>query len=78
MTGKQLKTKDMIRYASYGCIAVMSASVIYAIARFYVFFQRVDLSIILVNVVLFAIIAGVLIYLSKRQKDIEEEEMFRD
>jgi hypothetical protein len=31
-----------------------------------------------VNVVVFAGIAGVLIYLTKKERDIQEEEMFRD
>jgi hypothetical protein len=38
----------------------------------------VDSSILLVNVVGFAAIAGVLIYLTKKEKDLEEEEFFRD
>jgi hypothetical protein len=37
-----------------------------------------DSSILLVNVIGFAAIAGVLIYLTKRDKDLEEEELFRD
>ena len=40
--------------------------------------QRADLSILILNVVFFAAIAGLLIYLSKKEKDLEEEEMFRD
>ena len=39
--------------------------------------QRADLSILLLNVVLFAAIAGVLIYLSKKERDLEKQ-MFRD
>ena len=50
----------------------------YAFARLYVFSQRADLSILVLNVVLFAAIAGFLIFLSKRERDMEEEELFRD
>ena len=46
--------------------------------RLYVFSQRVDSSILLVNVIGFAAITGVLIYLTKKEKDLEEEEFFRD
>jgi len=67
-----------IRYAIFGCIAALAATVVYAIVRLYVLSQRVDASILFTNVVLFAAIAGVLIYLTKKEKDIEEEELFRD
>jgi hypothetical protein len=46
--------------------------------RLYVLSQRVDLSILLVNVIGFAAIAAVLIYLTKKDKDLEEEKFFRD
>jgi hypothetical protein len=36
------------------------------------------LSILLVNVIGFAAIAAVLIYLTKKDKDLEEEKFFRD
>jgi hypothetical protein len=51
---------------------------VYAIVRLYVLWHRVDLSILVVNVVGFAAIAGLLIYLTKKDKDLEEEEFFRD
>lgn len=72
-----LTSRRAIRYGIIGCLAALAASVVYAIARLYVFGLRADLSILLVNVVLFAAIAVVLIYLSKKQQDIEEE-FFRD
>ena len=56
----------------------MAAAVIYAAVRLLVLSQRADLSILVVNVVVFAGIAGVLIYLTKKEPDIEKEEMFRD
>lgn len=67
-----------IRYAKAGCIGALAAIAMYAFVRLYVFSQRADLSILLVNVALFAAIAGFLIFLSKREKDMEEEELFRD
>jgi hypothetical protein len=67
-----------IRYAIVGCIVAMAAAVIYAAIMLLVLSQRADLSILVVNIVVFAGIAGVLIYLTKKERDIEEEEMFRD
>jgi hypothetical protein len=67
-----------IRYAIMGCIVALAAAVVYAIVRLFVLAQRVDASILVVNVVLFAGIAGLLIYLTKKDRDIEEEELFRD
>jgi hypothetical protein len=58
-------------------IALVAAT-IYAIVRLYVLSQRVDSSVLLVNVIGFAAIAGILIYLTKKDKDLEEEELFRD
>jgi hypothetical protein len=40
----------------------------YAIVRLYVFSQRVDSSILLVNVIGFAAIACILIYLTKKEE----------
>lgn len=70
--------KRTIRYGVAGCIVALAAAIIYAIVRLYILGQRVDLSILLVNVIGFAVIAGVLIYLTKKDKDLEEEELFRD
>ena len=67
-----------IRYSIAGCIVALAAAIIYAIVRLYLLGQRMDLSILLVNVIGFAAIAGVLIYLTKKDKDLEEEELFRD
>jgi hypothetical protein len=67
-----------IRYAIVGCIVAMVAAVIYAAVRLLVMSQRADMSILVVNVIVFAGIAGVLIYLTKKERDIQEEEMFRD
>lgn len=67
-----------IRYGIACCIVALAVAVMYAIVRLYVLWHRVDLSILLVNVIAFAAIAGVLIYLTKKGKNLEEEELFRD
>jgi maltodextrin utilization protein YvdJ len=61
-----------------GCIVAMAAAVIYAMVRLFLLAQRVDASILVVNVIVFAGIAGFLIYLTKKDRDLEEEELFRD
>lgn len=70
--------RQTIRYGIIGCIAALAAVIIYAVVRLYILWQRVDSSILLVNVIGFAAIAGFLIYLTKKDKDLEEEELFRD
>ena len=67
-----------LQYGVAGCIIALVAATIYAIVRLYVFSQRVDSSILLVNVIGFAAISCVLIYLTKKDKDLQEEELFRD
>ena len=67
-----------IRYGIAGCIVTLASAIMYAVVRLYVFGHRVDLSILLVNVIGFAAIGGLLIYLTKKDKDLEEEELFRD
>ncbi len=67
-----------IRYGIAGCLVALAAAIMYAIVRLYILWHRVDLSILVVNVVGFAAIAGLLIYLTKKDKDLEEEEFFRD
>lgn len=66
-----------IRYGIACCIVALAVAVMYAIVRLYVLWHRVDLSVLLVNVIAFAAIAGVLIYLTKKDKDLEEQ-LFRD
>jgi hypothetical protein len=70
--------RKTLRLAKALCIASLAAIALYAFTRLYVMSQRADLSILLLNVVLFAAIAGVLIYLSKKERDLEQEEMVRD
>jgi hypothetical protein len=70
--------KKTLRLAKSLCIAGLAAIAIYAFTRLYVMSQRADLSILLLNVVLFTAIASVLIYLAKKERDLDQEEMFRD
>jgi hypothetical protein len=67
-----------IHYAIAGCIVALAAAVVYAMVRLFVLAQRVDASILVVNVIVFGAIAGFLIYLTKKDRDLEEEELFRD
>jgi len=70
--------RQTIRYAIASCIVALAAAVVYAMVRLFVLAQRVDASILVVNIIAFAGIAGFLIYLTKKDKDLEEEELFRD
>ena len=70
--------KKYIDYALVGCLFVLVASVMYAILKLYVFFQRMDMSIIMANVVLFVLVAGVILFLLKKRSDIEEDELLSD
>lgn len=70
--------KSTIRYGIVACMTVMVAAVGYAFIRLYVLNTRIDLSIFAVNIVAFSISAGMLVYLLWKQKEIEEEELFRD
>ena len=74
----KIVNRRTIRYGIAGCLVALAAAIMYAIVRLYVLWHRVDLSILVVNVVGFAAIAGLLIYLTKKDKDLEEEEFFRD
>ena len=67
-----------IRHAMASCVVALAAALIYAVVRLFVLAQRVDASILVVNVIVFAGIAGLLMYLTKKDRDLEEEELFRD
>ena len=67
-----------ITLARISCIVALIAITAYAFTRLYVFSQRADISVLVINVGLFAAVAGVLIYLSWKEKEIEAGEMFRD
>jgi hypothetical protein len=70
--------KRILRIARVLCIVGLVAITGYAFTRLYIMAQRADISILLLNVVAFAGIAGLLIYISKKERDYEEGEMFRD
>lgn len=71
-------SRRSMRYAMAGCIVALAAAVIYAVVRLFVLSQRVDASIFVINVVVFAGIAGFMIYLTKKERDLEEKEFFSD
>ena len=70
--------KRTIRYGIAGAISVMVGAIAYAFVRLYVMNLRVDLSVLLVNIVVFSASAAVLVYLLWKDRELEEEEMFRD
>ena len=70
--------KKHIDYALVICLFVLVASVMYAILKLYVFFQRVDISIIISNIVLFVIVSVVILFLLKKRSDIEQDELLSD
>jgi hypothetical protein len=67
-----------IGYAIAGCMAALISAVIYAMVRLFVQVQRVDASILVINILAFAGTACLLMYLTKKDKELEEEELFRD
>jgi len=70
--------RSTIRYGIAGTIAAMVGAIAYAFVRLYVMNLRVDLSILVVNIVVFSASAAVLVYLLWKDRQLEEEEMFRD
>jgi hypothetical protein len=70
--------RKTIRYGITGAITIMVGAIGYAFLRLYVMNVRVDLSVILVNVVVFSASGAVLVYLLWKDRQLEEEEMFRD
>ena len=70
--------KHTIRYAMLGCIAALAIAIIYAFVKLYVLAHRVDTSIFLVNILMFTVIANIVIYLAKKEREIEERNMFED
>ena len=70
--------KKSARMGIYACLAAMAGAVLYAFVRLYGLNQRVDIDIIIVNVTVFTASAAVLVYLTWKERDIEQEEMFRD
>ena len=71
-------SRRSIQHGIAGCIIALGVAVIYAIIRLYVFSQRIDWSIMVVNVIVFGAISAVLMYLLKKDKDLKEKDLFRD
>jgi hypothetical protein len=70
--------RPIVQYGLTGCIIALAVAAIYEIIRLYMLWQRVGLSILPVNVIGFAANLGVLIHLTSKEKDLEEEEdLFR-
>ncbi len=57
----------MILYGIAGYIIALAPEAISAVVRLYILWQRVGLSILLVDVIGYAAILGVLIYLTKKE-----------
>jgi hypothetical protein len=70
--------RSTLRLAKAACVAALGAITLYAFVRLYVMSQRADASILLMNVVLFTAVAGVLVYLFKKERDLDQERMFGD
>lgn len=70
--------RKTIRYGIAGTIAAMVSAIVYAFVRLYVMNIRVDISIFIVNIIVFSASAGILVYLLWKDRQQEEEEMFRD
>jgi ABC-type multidrug transport system permease subunit len=76
--GHSTMRKEYIDYWIVGCLLVLVVCILYSVVRLYIFFQRVDISIIISNVILFAFIAAAILLLLKKRSDIEEGELLSD
>ena len=70
--------KRTLDYAIAGCLITLVCSVVYAIIKLYVFFQRIDTSIIIANIIVFTLVGIALLFLLKRRSDIEQEDQLLD
>jgi hypothetical protein len=68
--------KGPIQYGIIACMCSLVTIIIYAIVRLYVLSQRMDSVILLTNVILFTAIACILMYLMKKNQDLEQEHLF--
>ena len=76
--GYSTMRKEYIDYWIVGCLSVLIVCILYSVVKLYIFFQRVDISIIISNVILFAVIAAAILFLLKKRSDIEEGELLSD
>jgi uncharacterized membrane protein (GlpM family) len=70
--------KKAINYAIAGCLIILMSSVLYAILKLYIFYQRIDVSVIIINAVVFLVIAALVLFLLKKRSDIDENEVLND
>jgi hypothetical protein len=70
--------KEYIDYSIVGCLSVLVICILYSVVKLYIFFQRVDMSIIISNVIFFAVISAAILLLLKKRSDIEEGELLSD
>ena len=76
--GDSTMRKKYIDYTIVGCLLVLVVLILYSVVKLYVLFQRIDMSIIISNVIVFAIVATAILFLLKKRSDIEESELLRD
>jgi inner membrane protein involved in colicin E2 resistance len=76
--GYSTMRKKYIDYAIVGCLFFLVVCILYSVVKLYIFFQRVDMSIIISNVILFAVVAAAILLLLKKRSDIEEGELLGD
>ena len=76
--GYSTMRKEYIDYWIVGCLSVLVVCIVYSVVKLYIFFQRVDISIIISNVILFAVIAAAILLLLKKRSDIEDGELLSD
>jgi hypothetical protein len=72
------RRQQQARYGIWACMAAIVGAVVYAFVRLYVLNQRVGIDIIIVNIVVFTISAGIMVYLFWKERGIGREEMFGD
>jgi hypothetical protein len=65
--------RSKLQLAKVLCVAALAAIAIYGFIRLFVMSQRADTSILLLNVILFAAIAGLLVYLSFKERNFEKD-----
>lgn len=76
--GHSAMRKKYIDYAIIGCLLVLVVLILYSVVKLYILFQRVDISIIVSNVIVFTIVAVAILFLLKKRSDAEENELLRD
>ena len=67
--------KKTFNYAITGCLIILISCVLYAILKLYVFFQRIDISIIIANIIVFVVVAALILFFLKKRSDLEESEL---